>query len=75
MDFYTALVYHTMGIPSQLFPLMYTIPRTAGWLAHWVEFQKDKEAVIVRPHQNYTGHGRRQFVEMSERQEDEANIE
>ena len=60
-----------MGIPSQLFPLLACIPRAAGWLAHWVEFQKDPSSILVRPSQNYVGPGMKQFVEQSERKEDD----
>lgn len=75
MDFYTALIYHTIGLPANLFPLLYCIPKVAGWLAHWMEFQDDPEARMVRPCQNYDGHGKRELVEVSEREEGEIMLE
>ncbi len=56
-----------MGFPTDMFPVLFTIPRVAGWIAHWVEYQSDNENNIVRPRQNYQGHGRREWVPMSER--------
>jgi citrate synthase len=58
-----------------MFPVLYAIPRLAGWLAHWSEFQNDKENNLYRPRQNYAGSGRREFVEMSERQEHPRDID
>lgn len=75
MDFYSGLIYRAMGFPTDMFPVLYTIPRVAGWLAHWVEFQQDKENSIYRPRQNYTGSGRREFVEMNDRKPGNADIE
>ena len=44
-----------MGFPTDMYPVLFTIPRVAGWIAHWVEFLQDNENNIYRPRQNYTG--------------------
>ena len=49
MDFYTGVIYKAMGFPTDMFPVLFTIPRVAGWLAHWKEFHFDPENRIVRP--------------------------
>lgn len=56
-----------MGFPTDMFPVLFTIPRVAGWLAHWVEQLDDAETKIWRPRQVYTGHGVRNYVPMSDR--------
>lgn len=53
-----------MGFPTDMFPVLFTIPRVAGWLAHWVEYLDDKENNIIRPRQNYAGYTRRDYVPM-----------
>jgi citrate synthase len=58
-----------MGFPTDMFPVLFTIPRVAGWIAHWVEFLADGENNIYRPRQNYTGHRKREFVDFSKRPE------
>ena len=58
-----------MGFPTDMYPVLFTIPRIAGWTAHWVEFLKDPENNIYRPRQNYTGYPKREFQEMSSRKE------
>jgi citrate synthase len=50
-----------------MFPVLFAIPRTAGWLAQWVEMLTDKEQAIARPRQVYLGEDERSFVPMSER--------
>ena len=62
VDFYTGVIYRAMGFPTDMFPVLFTIPRVAGWLAHWREFHSDPENKIVRPRQNYVGHPRRDYV-------------
>jgi len=69
VDFYTGVIYKAMGFPTDMFPVLFTIPRTAGWLAHWKEFLDDPENRIVRPRQNYKGARRADYVPISERQE------
>ena len=52
-----------------MYPVLFTIPRVAGWIAHWVEFLNDSENNIYRPRQNYVGYGKRAFPEGGERKE------
>jgi len=68
VDFYSGLIYKAMGFPTDYFPVLFTIPRTAGWLAHWVEFLDDPENKIVRPRQVYLGAGTRDYVPLEQRQ-------
>lgn len=49
VDFYSGVIYKAMGFPTDMFVVLFTIPRVAGWLAHWNEFLDDKENKIVRP--------------------------
>jgi citrate synthase len=51
VDFYSGLIYKAMGFPLDMFPVMFLLPRTVGWLAHWVENLQDKEQKIARPRQ------------------------
>ena len=69
VDFYTGVIYKAMGFPSDMFPVLFTIPRVAGWLAHWREFHSDPDNKIVRPRQNYTGSSRRSYIPPNEREE------
>lgn len=69
VDFYTGVIYKAMGFPTDMFPVLFTIPRMAGWLAHWKEFHADSENRIVRPRQNYVGKLRRPYVPMDQRPE------
>ena len=69
VDFYSGVIYKAMGFPSDFFPLLFTIPRIAGWLAHWHEFLDDPENKIVRPRQNYQGYTKRDFVATKDRKE------
>jgi citrate synthase len=61
VDFYSGLIYKAMGFPTDFFTVLFTIPRTAGWIAHWNEFIDDKDNKIVRPHQMYLGAGERPY--------------
>ena len=61
VDFYSGLIYKAMGFPTDYFPVLFLIPRTVGWLAHWNEFVDDKENRIVRPFQVYVGEGKRDY--------------
>lgn len=49
VDFYSGLIYQAMGFPTDMFVVLFTIPRVSGWLAHWSEFLDDSENKIVRP--------------------------
>lgn len=67
VDFYSGLIYQAMGFPMAFFPVLFAIPRTVGWLAQWQEGLIDPEQKIARPRQIYTGHQRRDYVPISER--------
>ena len=67
VDFYSGLIYQAMGFPVEMFPVLFAIPRTVGWLAQWEEMLNDGEQKIARPRQVYQGSGERAFVPMSER--------
>jgi citrate synthase len=67
VDFYSGLIYQAMGFPTSMFTVLFAIPRTAGWLAHWVELLGDKEQKISRPRQAYIGRGVRDYVAINER--------
>ncbi len=67
VDFYSGLIYEAMGLPVEMFPVMFAIPRTAGWLAQWQEMAGDAEQKIARPRQIYTGPARRDFVPIGRR--------
>jgi citrate synthase len=56
-----------MGLPVEMFPVLFAIPRTAGWLAQWREAIADPEQKIARPRQIYTGPSRREFVPIRKR--------
>ena len=62
VDFYSGIIYQALGLPVTMFPVMFAIPRTAGWLAQWLELIADPEQKIARPRQVYTGHGERGYV-------------
>jgi citrate synthase len=66
VDFYSGLIYQAMGFPIEMFTVLFAIPRTSGWLAHYQE-QLGQGAKIARPRQLYIGEGERKFVPMSER--------
>jgi len=66
VDFYSGLIYQAMGFPTEMFTVLFAIPRTAGWLAHWVELL-EQDQKIVRPRQLYTGVGVRDYVAMAQR--------
>jgi citrate synthase len=67
VDFYSGLIYEAMGFPTDMFTVLFAIPRTAGWLAQWNELVEDKEQKIARPRQVYTGHEPRPYVPMNKR--------
>lgn len=75
VDFYTGVIYKAMGFPTDMFPVLFSIPRTAGWLAHWLEFQSDPESKIVRPRQNYKGRLNDNYKEMSQRHEKNVELD
>ncbi|MCE2398323.1 MAG: citrate synthase [Gemmatimonadetes bacterium] len=67
VDFYSGLIYQAMGFPVELFPVLFAIPRTVGWLAQWEEMIQDREQKIARPRQVFRGSPRRDFVGIDER--------
>jgi citrate synthase len=67
VDFYSGLIYQAMGFPVEMFTVLFAIPRTAGWLAHWQELLADNEQKISRPRQWYVGPETRDYVPMSSR--------
>jgi citrate synthase len=67
VDFYSGLIYEALGLPVEMFPVMFAIGRTSGWIAQWLELVQDKEQKIARPRQIYTGERGREYVPMNER--------
>jgi citrate synthase len=67
VDFYSGLIYEALGLPVSMFPVMFAIGRTAGWIAQWLELVQDKEQKIARPRQIYTGDRRRDYVPLDQR--------
>jgi citrate synthase len=67
VDFYSGLIYQSMGFPVDMFPVLFAIPRTIGWLAQWNEMIQDPDQKIARPRQIYTGNPMRNFVSISDR--------
>ncbi len=66
VDFYSGLIYQSMGFPLTMFTVLFAIPRTAGWLAHWLE-ALEQNSRIVRPRQLYTGTEVRDYVDLGSR--------
>jgi citrate synthase len=69
VDFYSGLIYEALGLPTDMFTVMFAIPRTAGWVAQWLEMVKDEETKIARPRQIYTGERERDYVPIGEREQ------
>jgi citrate synthase len=67
VDFYSGLIYEALGLPVSMFPVMFAIPRTSGWIAQWLEMVQDKEQKIARPRQIYTGARSRDYVSLDQR--------
>ncbi len=67
VDFYSGLIYQALGFPVEMFPVLFAIPRTVGWLAQWEEMLEDSEQKIARPRQIYTGAGERNWVPIADR--------
>ncbi|HEU4974457.1 MAG TPA: citrate synthase [Baekduia sp.] len=67
VDFYSGLIYEALGLPVSMFPVMFAIPRTSGWIAQWLEMTQDKEQKIARPRQVYTGARTRDYVGIDQR--------
>jgi len=67
VDFYSGIIYQALGFPVDMFPVLFAIPRTAGWLAQWREMIEDEEQKIARPRQVYVGAPRREYVPVGQR--------
>jgi citrate synthase len=68
VDFYSGIIYKVMGFPTDFFPVLFCIARTAGWLAHWKE-QLEENVQIFRPQQVYVGHQQRDYIPMHQRKQ------
>jgi citrate synthase len=67
VDFYSGLIYEALGLPVAMFPVMFAIGRTSGWIAQWLEMVTDPEQKIARPRQIYTGARERDYVPIDQR--------
>ena len=67
VDFYSGLIYQAMGFPVTMFPVLFAIPRTCGWIAQWEEMLLDPEQKISRPKQIYIGASRRDYINRDKR--------
>ena len=67
VDFYSGLIYEALGMPVEMFPVLFAIPRTSGWIAQWLEMIDDSEQKIARPRQIYTGERKRDYVTLGDR--------
>ncbi len=67
VDFYSGIIYQALGFPVDMFPALFAIPRTAGWLAQWREMIEDPEQKIARPRQIFVGRARRPYVSIDQR--------
>ena len=67
VDFYSGIIYEALEIPAEMFTVIFAIPRTAGWVAQWMEMNDDPEQKIARPRQIYTGERQRDYVALEER--------
>jgi citrate synthase len=67
VDFYSGLIYQAMGFPVTMFPVLFAIPRTSGWIAQWEEMLLDSDQKITRPRQLYVGPKRRDYAPLNKR--------
>jgi citrate synthase len=67
VDFYSGLIYQAMGFPVTMFPVLFAIPRTSGWIAQWEEMILDSDQKITRPRQLYVGPKRRDYAPLNKR--------
>ncbi|MEJ2483840.1 MAG: citrate synthase [Gemmatimonadota bacterium] len=67
VDFYSGIIYQALGFPVAMFPVLFAIPRTAGWLAQWLEMLQDSDQRIARPRQVYIGYDERKYVSIGKR--------
>jgi citrate synthase len=69
VDFYSGIIYQAMSFPMTMFPVLFAIPRTSGWMAQWAEMVRDPEQKIARPRQVYVGEPERRWVPIEKRPE------
>jgi citrate synthase len=69
VDFYSGIIYKALKIPVEMFTVMFAIARTAGWIAHWLEQNQERDVKIGRPRQIYVGPGMRDYVALNDRPE------
>jgi len=67
VDFYSGIIYRAMKFPVEMFPVLFAIPRTSGWIAQWVEMLQDPDQKIARPRQIYLGDDKRDYKPINER--------
>ncbi|MGD0076210.1 MAG: citrate synthase [Candidatus Binataceae bacterium] len=67
VDFYSGIIYQAMGFPTAMFPVLFAIPRTSGWLSQWAEMVRDDEQKIARPRQVYIGENERHYTAIDQR--------
>jgi citrate synthase len=67
VDFYSGIIYEALGMPVEMFPVLFAIGRTSGWIAQWLEMIDDPEQKIARPRQIYTGKRGRDYVSIDQR--------
>jgi citrate synthase len=67
VDFYSGLIYQALGFPVEMFPVLFAIPRSVGWLAQWVEMVNDPDQKIARPRQIYLGYDKRDYAPLDKR--------
>jgi citrate synthase len=67
VDFYSGIIYKALGIPVNMFTVIFALGRLPGWIAHWIEMQRDPETRIARPRQIYVGATKRAYVQMEAR--------
>jgi citrate synthase len=67
VDFYSGVIYRAMGIPTDMFTVMFALGRLPGWIAHWLEQRNQPGTRITRPRQIYTGETARPWVSLDDR--------
>ena len=68
VDFYSGIIYRALGIPTNMFTVMFAIGRLPGWIAHWKEMMEDPTTKIFRPRQIYTGPSLTRYVPLDQRE-------
>jgi citrate synthase len=68
VDFYSGIIYKALGIPVNMFTVIFALGRLPGWIAHWIEMERDPDTRIARPRQIYVGPTKRAYVGMEARQ-------